>query len=147
VRAYWRELLFAAVGVVLALLPIALALVVGEPEIVRRGGSFVVAYAASMILYVAFFERSEPVAGSVASEGVVKRSASPLERLAQRVEAASERLRHREFDTRRIWLIIIHSTLAVVGELLSGFGDLIVDPFMPHIGEKLALHLVVLPLG
>jgi len=146
VRAYWRELLFAAVGIVFALLPIALALVLGEPEIVRRGGSFVVAYAASMILYVAFFERSERRAGTVGADAVLKRSASPLERLAERVEAASQRLRYREFDTRRIWLIIIHSTLAVVGELLSGFGDLIVDPIIPHAGEKLAMHLVMLPL-
>lgn len=103
-----------------------------DPHMAQRGGALLTAYSGAMIIYIAFFERalSREGKGKDEIDGLFGRLESPISRLARRLHANAKRAREEELEDRRIVLIVIHSALAITGELLHGFGDLGVKLFL-----------------
>ena len=122
-------MLFIAYPVLFALLIavfVWIAVLQNDPEWVARGGTVLTAISALFLIYEAFFERKNQRRSSAdATESTsTQPSASPISRVAQRIETLRKDDQRRRSENRRLQLVVLNSFMIVIGELIQGFGDL-----------------------
>lgn len=105
-----------------------------NPDWVQRGGALLTAISAFMAIYEAYiehdlriFEASKPNE----ADGELTGTSGASSRLLHRVRAAKFRFKHSGMSAAKLRTVFWISILAVFGEILHGFGDLIFDAAQP----------------
>jgi hypothetical protein len=137
---------YVAIAVLIVLASIVVARIYDDPHIVNRGGALLAAIAASLVLYEAFFE--ERVKKRLGRESTDKSPDdrrteggvwpfSPRAILAQRLALRQWRSREQEFNEVRMGLLLLSGILAVLGEIIHGFGDLLYEHWLAQTSNYL----------
>jgi hypothetical protein len=149
----WYVLFAIAIMVVF----FVLAYIYHDPHYVNRGGALLAAFAASLVLYEAFFEEkakvvlgARPETTNGGGNGAKLADLSPRAGLARRLALRKWRSKEQEFNEVRFGLIFLSGVLAVIGEVFHGFGDILfkyVKPFLETVLVPRSLELIAVIVG
>jgi hypothetical protein len=119
--------------VALALMVLAgsatIAAVAGDPHIVQRGGALLAAISAMLAIIEAFVEQKVRATGSEIEREVVKGSGhTAISRLEYRIRNARFRADAEQLSSEKIRAVFLISSIAILGEVLHGFGDWVFEP-------------------
>jgi len=111
-----------------------------DPVWINRGGALLTALAAAFAVYEAFFE--ERAKHQLESTKIASKRPegwtvfSPRARLAERIRTIRWRERQTSLSSRKLKLIFLSSIIAVCGEIIQGFGDLIYTASLNWFGAE-----------
>lgn len=125
-------------GSVLACLLFALVVVFGsvwtavatdDPLWVNRCGALLTAFSGALVVYLAFFEEKvkavlEDKHNRVSDHDELS-LVSPRAKLEERIRDRQWKTQETMFSARKLVLICVNSLIAISGEIIQGFGDLL----------------------
>jgi hypothetical protein len=94
----------------------------GDPHWIQRGGALLAAFAAMLAVFEAFFERKAEI---VRDEPLDASKLGPVGQLAVRIKQARIRSNLGIISEQKVRTVLYISMVAVFGEVLHGFGDLL----------------------
>jgi hypothetical protein len=94
----------------------------GDPHWVQRGGALLAAFAAMLAVFEAFFEQKAEV---IKRDAIELPAMTPVGRLALRIKNARMKSNLGIVSEQKLRTVFYISMVAVFGELLHGFGDLL----------------------
>lgn len=96
-----------------------------DPEVMRRGGALLAAIAASMAILEAFLEHHVHIVEVAKPTEPNPFGTAPVS-ILRRVQQGRWRLEHKQLSDEKLRTVILISCIAIVGELLHGFGDIVI---------------------
>jgi hypothetical protein len=118
--------LTAVLGFAVVATSVELAIALHDQHWVQRGGALLAALAAFLAIFEAFVEhRVQEHAASRPKELEEKGLRRELLTMAQRIKQARFRSAHIALSGEKLRTVFFISSIAIAGEILHGFGDLI----------------------
>lgn len=135
-------------GSVLACLLFALVVVFGsiwiavqtdDPLWVNRFGALLTAFSGALVVYLAFFEEKVKAVlqdkQNQATDHDEFSQISPRAKLAERIRDRQWKTQETLFSARKLLLICVNSLIAISGEIIQGFGDLLLRAALAAAGH------------
>lgn len=130
-------IIFLVVG-----MSVGFALGTNDPHWVQRGGALLAAISALIIIGAVSLEVQEAQASH---ERVPERQRAlglgqSVQTLARRIAKTRMRTKLETLSAQRLRMVFVHSFLAVLGEILHGFGDLLFTALLSASGSEIGIH-------